>query len=119
MEDLYCELKSDLLDLIEAKTSSANNHENQHSGEKAVIDLPKIKLEIFDGKYEDWFQFYDLFQAAIKKRKGLSDAQKFYYLRNHLKGEPLLAISQLKIEDSSLKIALDRLEKGMQIRVLS
>ncbi|XP_065224059.1 uncharacterized protein LOC135848177 [Planococcus citri] len=113
LEELYCELKSNLLDLIESKRPEQSNvSHNSHAcyNEKLDIELPKIKVDVFDGKYEEWFQFHDMFIASVEKRKGLSDAQKFYYLRKHLKGEALQAIGQLKNEDKSYKIAMDRLK---------
>lgn len=117
LDDLFCDLKSELLDLIEEKTPSRDNHHHESSNNRCCqnqraseVELPKIKLEIYNGKPEEWFQFYDLFVASVDS-KNLTPAQKFYYLRNHLQGPPLKAISQLKMEDASYRIALDRLKE--------
>lgn len=41
------------------------------------ICLPKLDLPKFSGKYEDWFPFYKMFNAATNDNRFLSNFHKF------------------------------------------
>ena len=43
--------------------------------------LPRIELPTFDGKQENWRNFWDEFQNALKKDPLLTDTDKLYFLR--------------------------------------
>lgn len=47
----------------------------------ARVRLPKINLPTFREKYDEWYPFFDTFQALIHSNTTLSDIQKFQYLR--------------------------------------
>lgn len=38
-------------------------------------------LSLFNGNYDKWFNFYNIFQVLVDTNAKLSDIQKFYYLR--------------------------------------
>ncbi|XP_023312241.1 uncharacterized protein LOC111692455, partial [Anoplophora glabripennis] len=75
------------------QTNNVNNNENVsvHSGqslassnESPKVKLPPVKLPTFDGKPENWLEFKELFSEMVNEDKGLSDVQKFYYLKTSL-----------------------------------
>jgi hypothetical protein len=54
----------------------SNNSRNHHS---------HIKLPTFNGCYEHWISFNDMFKAMVHDVT-LTDIQKFHYLKSHLGG---------------------------------
>ena len=45
------------------------------------ISLPKLSIEPYDGEITKWTPFWDSYVSAIQKNAGLSDVNKFNYLR--------------------------------------
>lgn len=52
------------------------------------VQLPKIQLPSFTGKYNEWQTFYDMFLSLIHNNKSLAAVQKLHYLKSSLSGEP-------------------------------
>ena len=75
-----------------------------------TVKLPALKLEIFDGKQENWQTFYENFDCAINKNTELSDIQKITYLRNLVKGQALSAITGLTLSNENCSVALNILK---------
>ena len=75
------------------------------------VQLPKLELPTFSGKYVEWSSFYDLFTASLDKNNCLSDAQKLNYLKAALKDEPARIIASLSITDANYAIAKQQLIK--------
>ncbi|XP_063728523.1 uncharacterized protein LOC134856085 [Symsagittifera roscoffensis] len=75
------------------------------------VQLPKLELPTFSGKYVEWSLFYDLFTASIDKNNSLSDAQKLNYLKAALKDEPARIIASLSINDANYAIPKQQLIK--------
>ncbi|GAB1860475.1 hypothetical protein CAJAP_01554 [Camponotus japonicus] len=61
------------------------------------IRLPKIELPSFPGNCEDWYTFYDTFEKLINANPGLSEIQKFHYLRSSLGDEAAEVIKAFEI----------------------
>lgn len=55
-----------------------------NSMSNCLIKLPTIMLPKFSGIYTKWREFKDTFEASIESAEGLSNIQKFYYLRASL-----------------------------------
>lgn len=55
--------------------TQANNEITHHN-----VKIPTIALPQFDGSYEKWNHFFDLFKALVHSDASLSNVQKFYYL---------------------------------------
>ncbi|XP_055385905.1 uncharacterized protein LOC129614946 [Condylostylus longicornis] len=51
------------------------------------INLPKITLAKFDGDYQKWPSFYDLFKSLVHNNEMIPAVQKLQYLKLHLSGE--------------------------------
>ena len=73
---------------------------------KRDVNLTKIQLVKFDGNPMNWQSFWDQFEATIHNRAGLSDVDKFNYLRNLLEKVPLEAISGLTLTTENYRHAI-------------
>ncbi|XP_018405357.1 PREDICTED: uncharacterized protein LOC108781749, partial [Cyphomyrmex costatus] len=72
--------------------------------------LPTIDLPKFDGNYERWVPFRDLFESLIATSLALSAVQKLYYLRSALTGEAAKVITSLEITNDNYVIAWELLK---------
>lgn len=82
----------------------ANSTTNNSPG----VRLPNIQMTIFDGKYEEWPEFKDLFQSLMKKYRG-DDVEKLTHLKNYLRGEARNVIQHLGIKNGNYEVAWDLL----------
>lgn len=88
LESTYYRVKGFLL----AHNKAANNQnlmspthsEPQSLSSASQVRLPDVKLPVFDGKVENWLNFHDLYTSLVHSAVGLSNIQKFYYLRSSL-----------------------------------
>lgn len=67
--------------------------------------LPRIQLQTFSGKYEDWPLFRDLFHSIIGKDAGTTPVEKLQYLKSCLKGEAELLLRSLPTTDEKYERA--------------
>ena len=58
---------------------------------------PKLDIPEFNGNYQQWASFKDLFTEAIHENPCLSNAQKMQFLKSKIKGEPERLIQHLQI----------------------
>ncbi|KAH7936953.1 hypothetical protein HPB49_006529 [Dermacentor silvarum] len=56
------------------------------------VHLPKIELIMFSGRSSMWPPFWEQFNQVIHNNGGLTDVDKFTYLRSVLTGDAALAI---------------------------
>lgn len=98
--------------VIEPREVVVNNEEGmQASVRNSQVKLPRIELPTFNGKYEDWHSFFDMFNSLIHSNREISDTQKFHYLRSSLKGDAAEIVSSLEISGSNYADAWTRLKK--------
>ncbi|EZA55743.1 hypothetical protein X777_04162 [Ooceraea biroi] len=69
------------------------------------IQLPRLNLPKFSGKYEEWFPFFDTFNSIIHSNESLNATQKFQYLRTSLVGDATNVIHSLEITEANYEIA--------------
>lgn len=69
------------------------------SGVNLDVKLPSLILPTFSGFYDEWMQFHDIFRSLIDCDKGLTNIQKFYYLKSSLKGEAAAILDSLEVSD--------------------
>ncbi|XP_062713282.1 uncharacterized protein LOC134290227 [Aedes albopictus] len=110
VEKLYYIAKGTLLQLHQTEPAPARADTNQVSH----LKLPNIKLPIFDGNFETWLNFHDLFVSLVHTSTSLSTIQKFYYLRSSLAGEALKLIQTIPISNEQYPVAWNLLVNHYQ-----
>ncbi|XP_055922824.1 uncharacterized protein LOC129953606, partial [Eupeodes corollae] len=78
--------------------------------QKSSVKLPTANIPIFDGKYEDWPEFKDLFLSSVDRNTNLSGAQKFQYLKSFLRGGASGLLKHMRCSEENYVEAWDRLE---------
>ncbi|XP_028417288.1 uncharacterized protein LOC114541689 [Dendronephthya gigantea] len=73
--------------------------------------LPKLEAKRFGGKIEEWQEFWDGFESAIHKNTGLSNVDKFNYLRSLLMGQAKAAIAGFSLTTANYEAAVQLLKK--------
>ena len=66
-----------------------------------LLKLPVAELPTFDGNYDHWLSYKNVFLGVVDTRSDINDPVKFLYLRNSLKGEALrkIAIYDIRAEN--------------------
>ena len=77
----------------------------------AKVNLPKLQLKKFDGNPLHWQAFWDQYEAAIHSKTGMSNVDKFNYLRNLLTETPLATVSGLSLTNDNYVHAVKLLEE--------
>ncbi|XP_075158086.1 uncharacterized protein LOC142231359 [Haematobia irritans] len=75
------------------------------------IRLPKVDIPTFSGNYTDWISYRDMFVSLIHNNQGLSNVQKFYYLRSSCRDTPLSIVNEYPASDASYQLAWSALTK--------
>lgn len=82
--------------------------------------LPFIQLPKYSGKVSEWIAFHDLFVSLVHNRQSLPDAEKHYYLRSSLDGEPLSLIKHLPVDAANYEVAFKLLkDRYHNVRLLA
>ncbi|KAG7199850.1 hypothetical protein KM043_016905 [Ampulex compressa] len=103
-EKTYYGLISSINGLLRSQGGSSRSSPLQSSGENTndrAIRLPKIELPLFNGEYEQWYPFRDMFHSLIHGNSSLPSIQKFQYLKSSLKGEAAQVIHSLEISEAN------------------
>lgn len=69
------------------------------------VKLPTITLPKFNGNYNVWLEFRDIFSSLIHENSSLAPIQKFHYLRASLEGSAALVIKSLEFCNDNYDIA--------------
>ena len=78
-----------------------------NSVEEISCKLPKPAISPFDGNTLNWTTFWDQFESSIHSKRGISDIDKFSYLRSFLAPVALEAISGLTLSSQNYSEAID------------
>lgn len=114
------ELNLCLIELSKFTNSSSSQPEvnviqsNGHTSENSLsskVKLPKLELTTFDGTFINWLPFWENFQSLIDSNEGLSEVDKFSYLKTALKGVASSTISGLSLTSGNYKIAVELLQE--------
>lgn len=85
--------------------STAHDRSHNQSVTSLSLRLPKLEISPFDGTYDNWPNFHDLFKAMVDENEALTPAMKMQHLKTFLKGEAADLIGSLKITDDNYAIA--------------
>ncbi|VDM94138.1 unnamed protein product, partial [Onchocerca ochengi] len=87
----------------------------REKSEKALILLDLVKSEIktveFDGNPKLWSLFIKQFEEAIDEREDMTATRKFAHLLGFLKGEALVHISDLAVNEENYILAMKNLKE--------
>ncbi|VDM64965.1 unnamed protein product [Angiostrongylus costaricensis] len=80
------------------KHSTTNSSKDESTVTAVVknLELPTIPIPTFNGDNWDWDNFWELFNLNVHSQN-LSELQKFNYLLNFLKGEPLQSMKKFQL----------------------
>lgn len=86
---------------------------------ESTVKLPKINIEPFDGNYNNWPNFFDLYNSTVHSKPNLADVCKFQILKGLLRGSAAELLEGMNITDDNYKLAYnklkDRYDKKRQI----
>lgn len=119
IDTLHWEIDSELEGSNKQYESRFSEHEMKYFEMKRTINTklwsvshrerstPQLDIPIFNGSYQQWVSFKDLFSEAIHNNPSLSNAQKLQYLKSKLRGEPERLIQHLPISSENYLGAWD------------
>ncbi|XP_047532738.1 uncharacterized protein LOC125067886 [Vanessa atalanta] len=118
-QELFIQYKSILKEYIAlakplSGTSSMDTRESSSANSKLInseVQLPRIQLPHFSGKYTEWQSFYDMFLSLIHENNTLSPVQKLHYLKSSLSGEPEMLLRNFPTTSANYKEAWEQLSK--------
>ncbi|KYN15991.1 hypothetical protein ALC57_11770 [Trachymyrmex cornetzi] len=76
-----------------------------------IVKLPDIELPKFDGSYNKWISFRELFESLIDADPSLPAVKKLHYLRLALIGDAATIINLLEITGNNYVIAWNLLKQ--------
>lgn len=109
-EESYYSLAARIRECLGPSVSSSRDATSSPSvsnaSEQAThVQLPKLNLPRFSGKYDEWFPFYDAFNSIIHSNVSLNNVQRLQYFRGCLSGEASDVVSSLEISDLNYDVA--------------
>jgi len=69
------------------------------------LPVPPCDINDFEGSYEEWPTFRDLFTAVFKDNEKISSVEKLFYLRNKTKGEANNIVKRFALSEESFELA--------------
>lgn len=109
----YLKAKSKLKTLVDVavqnnKEKTNANGENDQRNNNAK--LPKLEVPKFDGSFNNWSSFRDMFTSMVRNQACLTDGQKLQYLKPNVFNEAADIVSEYKITDANFDAAWAALE---------
>lgn len=86
---------------------SADSEEDEasSSAKQDFFRLPDINPPSFDGDFQHWLEFRDMYISLIHNNARINEISKFHYLRASFKGSASSVIQSLEFTASNYKIA--------------
>ena len=96
-------------------TFSPQSFTPPNSVEEVSCKLPKLVISPFDGNTLNWATFWDQFESSIHSKRGISDIEKFSYLRSFLAPVALESTSGLTLSSQNYYEAIVLLKTATEI----
>lgn len=124
IQDKYLEVKVFLAELAPTEDHTLNSsffpttsreyseraeNTNNFGYKPTGIKMPPIQLTPFEGDYDKWPEFRDMFLSLMKKYQG-DDVEKLTHLKNYLKGPAFEAVKHISLENGNYEAAWDELK---------
>ena len=71
--------------------------------------LPRISLPEFDGNFNNWEAFRDIFVTTVVNIPRLSDVYKLNYLRSHVKGDAWNLVNSFSLTEKNFAVVWEKL----------
>ena len=107
VEHRICEVKVK----VETRVSPNASPTRERSYGEPKVKLPKIELKKFDGSVLNWQTFWDQFESTVHNQPGLSDVDKFTYLKGLLSSSASECISGLTLTNGNYAEAVKLLRE--------
>lgn len=88
-----------------------SNSVNSSLATKSNLRIPKVTIPVFDGDWNKWIPFKNLYTSLIDSSPELSDLEKHSYLRSLLSGQPEVLVRNISITGANYSTALDIIKK--------
>ncbi|XP_066593206.1 uncharacterized protein [Prorops nasuta] len=100
----------------EIRSDNAPTVVPRNEGQNQKLKLPKITLQNFDGRYENWLTFKNMFLNIIDVRSDLTDLDKFHYLKSVVIGEAAKKLEVFTVHPNSYKKAWEVLTRLYEVK---
>ncbi|XP_063989696.1 uncharacterized protein LOC135168980 [Diachasmimorpha longicaudata] len=97
--------------LQERNTLGAPATPNSTASLLSLMRLPELDIPKFDGSYESYHPFWDIYDCTINQNSDLSKVQKLQYFRSLLTGRAAKAIESLSNTEENYDTALEIIKK--------
>ncbi|XP_076396216.1 uncharacterized protein LOC105664283 [Megachile rotundata] len=91
-------------------TANANANNSKVIVQQNTL-LPKIEIRPFDGNPIEWHSFHDTFQSLVHNDTQIPAVQKFYLLKNSLRGSVATIIDPLNASEENYFVAWEMLKQ--------
>ncbi|XP_036329698.1 uncharacterized protein LOC118741830 [Rhagoletis pomonella] len=110
-EERYFDSRVALLEAYNEQTPSSSEQsagsQLQVPKKMSPIEMPKLPLPSFSGKYIEWPAFHDAFVRLIHTNTDLSAIQKFHFLKKALPAENDVDVQQMALTETNYGTAWD------------
>lgn len=101
-EEEYMDYKGELKhSLLSYKEQGPSGNSDRNSDKSSQVQLPKINIPTFSGKYTEWITFRDLFVSMIHNNSSLDNVQRLQYLKSYLSGEAEQLVRYVQVSDAN------------------
>lgn len=110
--DLHIEFLSDMQQFYEetyGPETRVYQISDNNTNEIQRPKLPAISLPKFNGDYQDWTSFRDLFVTLIHSNDKIPDVQKLYYLKTHLTDDAEQLLRHVNVTEANYAAAWETL----------
>ncbi|XP_024872555.1 uncharacterized protein LOC112455085 [Temnothorax curvispinosus] len=92
-----------------APSNAAQRSQSSNTPTTASVKLPEIKLTPFDGEWENWLTFKNIFTELIQNNVRLNDTQRFYYLQSYVSAGSARQYVELPLTAENYAVAWQQL----------
>ncbi|XP_055923745.1 uncharacterized protein LOC129954096 [Eupeodes corollae] len=119
IESAYCEALGDLNEIIDELSTTTHEPMSHSTPTRLVVNggistvkstLPPLQLPTFDGSFEEWLNFKDMFTSCVINDKMLSDIQRLHYLNCSLRGSATSVLKNIRVSEDNFQTAWDILK---------
>ena len=96
---------------VQSSASGPTYSQSPNQGHSVRAKLPKLEVKKFNGKIEEWQEFWDGFESAIHQNECLTTVDRFNCLRTLLTGQAKSAIAGFSLTTANYESAVQRFKK--------